>query len=79
MRQVVGLIKVIRKNQTIDFYNELLVHSIVHQVKIPSLSEFLGANSNQDEDTSVFTEDIDRALEKEAIRQLEERRKSLGK
>lgn len=78
LRQVVGLIKVIRKTEKVDFYNEMLVHSIMYQIKIPSISEFFGASLEQDEPHTAFTEEVDIALEKEALRLLEERRKSLG-
>ncbi len=79
LRQVVGLIRVIRKNEQTDFYNEMLVHSVMYQIKIPSISEFFGASLLEDDTTHAFTEDVDQALEKEAVKRLEERRKSLGK
>lgn len=76
LRQVVGLIKIIRKSEMVEFYNDLLSYGTIHGVKLPSINEFLGASLEHTEEKTPFTKDVDEALEREAFKRLEERRQS---
>lgn len=72
LRQVVGLLNVIRKDDTVQFYNQLLAYGTIHGTKLPSLNEFLGANL-EDTNATSFDDSTDKALEAEALKRLKER------
>jgi hypothetical protein len=75
MRQVAGLMRVINKAKSIDFYKSTLSYASVKGVKIPSLDEYLGVSS---EEASSLDPKTEAALEAHAQKRLKERRKKLG-
>lgn len=78
MRQVTGLLKVINKAHLVDFYNSLLSYATVQGQKLPSLNEFLNISLSQSpKEEKVFDEKTDKILEEQALKRLNERRKSV--
>ena len=74
MRQVCGLLKVINKDNLVQFYNSILSYGTIHGAKLPSLNEFLDASLEHDEGASSFDSETDKILEAEALKRLNERR-----
>ena len=78
MRQVTGLLKVINKAHLVDFYHSLLSYATIQGQKLPSLNEFLNISLNQSpKEEKVFDEKTDKILEEQALKRLNERRKSV--
>ena len=76
MRQVVGLLKVINKSESVQFYYSALSYKAWSDGKIPSLNEFLNAGLNKDSQvsTSDFDDETDKLLERHARKVLEQRK-----
>lgn len=73
-RQVYGLLPVIQKAQVTDFYNGLLSYATVHQMKLPSLEEFLNLTlGGEQKQSSSFDDKTDKMLEEHAMKALKER------
>jgi hypothetical protein len=70
---------VIRRNESIEYYNLLVSYQTTKLAKLPSLDEFLGVAFNEKgEEPKGFDEKTDKVLEAEAMKRLEEKRKQRG-
>lgn len=78
-RQVFGLLNVIQKSKTVEWYEQLLAYATVHRVKIPSIDEFLDLSLKEKPIEKLqFDEKADKALEAHALKRLEEMRANGG-
>lgn len=66
--------QVISKAKVSDLYLLSQSYALVHGVKLPSLDEALSLTYENDVTDSAFSEDEDAAMEKHALKLLEEKR-----
>lgn len=68
----------ISRADLVDFYHSILSYATVQGAKLPSLNEFLDLSLKEtDKSQTVFDENTDKFLEAQALKRLEERRKSV--
>lgn len=67
------LLKIVNRAEWTDFYTQTLSYGLIHNVKLPSLDEFLepltGATKEND---TTFDENTDKLLEEHALKRLKE-------
>lgn len=75
MRQLHGLLVVIRKAELIEYYKTYSIHGAIHKVQVPSLSEFLGASGLESpQNKSNFDDKSDKAMEAHMMKRISEGR-----